>query len=217
MIHNLGEAQSILTQYMAELRDVEIQGDPMRFRTNLRRVGAVLGYEISKTLTHHSRMVETPLGSLEMATCDQTEIVIGTILRAGLPLHAGLLSVFDRAGNAFLSAYRKYDNDNSFHIELEHLSCPSLTGKTLILSDAMLATGSSMVMAYEALCRAKGEPSCTHIAVAIACREGLDYVQRRLGASRVTLWAAGIDDEMTAKAYIVPGLGDAGDLAFGEK
>lgn len=215
MIHNLGAHNSIFNTYIAELRDINIQKDPMRFRNNLKRIGEIMAYEISKTLEYAPKTVETPLGETEMQLF-QNEIVIGTILRAGLPLHEGFLSIFDRSQNLFISAYRKHHKDNSFTIEVEYLSGPNLTGKTLILVDPMLATGKSMVLALKALSEQLGKPAHVHIAAVIASEEGLDYVNARKGENS-TLWIGAVDPELNAKAYIVPGLGDAGDLAYGSK
>ncbi len=215
MTYNLGENNSIFNTYIAELRDVQIQKDPMRFRNNLKRIGEIMAYEISKTLSFKAKTVETPLGETEMNLVDN-EIVIGTILRAGLPLHEGFLAIFDRAQNLFVSAYRKHHKDNSFTIEVEYLSGPSLTGKTLILVDPMLATGKSMVLALKALQEQLGKPEHIHIAAVIASEEGLDYLNARKG-NNATVWVGAVDPELNAKAYIVPGLGDAGDLAYGSK
>lgn len=217
MVHILGDGQSVVNKFMRELRDEEIQSDPLRFRYNLRRVGWVLAYEIGRELGYRRCGVTTPLGELEMNVPVEEDLVVGTILRAGMPVFEGVMDVFDRAGAAFLSAYRNYHSDNSFVIEMEHVSGPSLEGKTLILTDAMLATGASLVLGYESLCRLKGRPRHTHIATVISSQEGVDYVCERLGSVDVTLWTVAVDEEMTAKAYIVPGLGDAGDLAYGPK
>lgn len=217
MAHLLGGTDSVLGNVVSELRDENIQRDSMRFRRNLQRVGEFSAYEISKTLPYREREVRTPLGVAKMRTCDTSALVVASILRAGMPLHEGVLNVFDGAGSAFVSCFRKYRSDNSFRIELEHVSCPPLSGKTLILCDAMVATGASVVLAYEELCKRKGRPVHTHVVCAIAAREGLDYMQRNFLADEVTIWMSALDDALTAKAYIVPGLGDAGDLAYGEK
>lgn len=215
MIHNLGDKNSLLNSFIAEIRDEKIQQDPLRFRNNLQRVGSILAYEISKKLTYKTEEVRTPLGIAEVPKL-QDQIVLSTILRAGLPIHQGFLDFFDHAENAFISAYRVYEKDNSFNIRFEHLSGPTVDDKVVILSDPMLATGASAVLAYEAL-MAKGKPKHMHIASIIASREGIEYVRQNLPMKKTTIWVGAIDDELTSKAYIVPGLGDAGDLAFGSK
>jgi uracil phosphoribosyltransferase len=215
MIHILSEQTSILNQYIAEIRDKNIQQDRIRFRRNMERIGEFFAYEISKTVAYNNTVTETVLAEAQTKTLAE-QPVIATILRAGLPLHTGILNVFDGAQNAFVSAYRKHHKDNSFEIQIEYLSSPSLSDKTLILTDPMLATGSSMVLAYKALL-SKGKPKHTHIVAVIASREGVEYVQRNMPDSNYTLWLAVVDEELTAHSYIVPGLGDAGDLAFGEK
>jgi len=214
MVHNLSQTNSIVNQFVAELRDVEIQKDRMRFRRNLVRLGEIFAYEISKTLSYVDKDVTTPLGMASVPVLEEQPI-LGTILRAGLPLHEGILNFFDNADNAFISAYRKHHKDGTFDIKLEYVSSPSLENRLLILTDPMLATGSSIVMTYKALLE-KGRPRQTHIVAALASIQGIEYVKRNL-ASDVTLWVGAIDEELTAQAYIVPGLGDAGDLAFGEK
>lgn len=214
MVHNLSLNNSIINQFVAELRDVNIQSDRMRFRRNLERIGEIFAYEISKTITWEMKDVTTPLGTANVPLMAEQPIV-GTILRAGLPLHTGLLNYFDGADNAFISAYRKHHKDGSFDIKLEYVGSPSLENRILILCDPMLATGSSMVMTYKALME-KGIPKHTHIVCALASIEGIEYVKRNL-PENVTIWAAAIDEELTAQSYIVPGLGDAGDLAYGSK
>jgi uracil phosphoribosyltransferase len=214
MVHNLSLTNSLVNQFVSELRNVEVQHDRMRFRRNLERLGEITAYEISKLMTYREVEVTTPLGTAVMhLPSDQP--VIGTILRAGLPMHQGFLNYFDHADNAFISAYRKHHKDGSFDIALEYVSCPSLENRTLILCDPMLATGSSIVMTYKAM-MSKGIPRHTHIVCAIASTQGIEHVKSHL-SDNVTIWAAAIDEELTAQAYIVPGLGDAGDLAFGEK
>lgn len=215
MVINLGEQNSIFNQYMAELRDRDIQKDSMRFRRNMERLGEIFAYEISKQLTFNVTDVQTPLGVAKVPQL-ASQPVIASVLRAGLPIHQGFLNVFDKAENAFISAYRKYERDGSFHINFEHISGPSTDGKTVILADPMLASGSSMVLAYQALLK-KGTPVHTHIVAVISSREGLDYLQRNVAGRPVTIWLGALDDELTARSYIVPGLGDAGDLCFGEK
>lgn len=214
MVHNLSLTNSIVNEFVSELRDTAIQGDRMRFRRNLERLGEIFAYEISKTLPYVSRDITTPLGIAGMQVLREHPVV-GTILRAGLPLHQGVLNYFDRADNAFISAYRKHHKDGSFDIKLEYVSCPSLENRVLILADPMLATGSSMVMTAKAI-RERGNPSHTHIVAAVASTYGVDYVRSHL-PENVTIWCAAIDDELTAQSYIVPGLGDAGDLAYGTK
>jgi uracil phosphoribosyltransferase len=214
MVHNLSRSNSIINQFVRELRDVEIQGDRMRFRRNLERLGEIFAYEISRTMDYQIAEVTTPLGMSEVPVLTEQPIV-GTILRAGLPLHQGILNYFDYADNAFISAYRKHHKDGSFDIKLEYVSTPSLTDRVLILADPMLATGSSIVMTYKALLE-RGIPKHTHIVCALASLQGIEHLKSRLPAD-VTIWAGAIDEELTAQAYIVPGLGDAGDLAFGIK
>ena len=215
MIHILSEQTSILNQYIAEIRDKHIQQDRIRFRRNMERIGEYFAYEISKTLAYKKTITETVLAEAQTLTLAE-QPVISTILRAGLPLHTGILNVFDGAQNAFVSAYRKHHKDNTFEIQIEYLSSPSLEDKTLILTDPMLATGSSMVLAYKALL-SKGKPKHTHIVAVIASKEGVEYVKKNMPDNNYTLWLAAVDEELTAHSYIVPGLGDAGDLAFGEK
>ncbi|MDI1355229.1 MAG: uracil phosphoribosyltransferase [bacterium] len=215
MIHNLALTNSVLNQFIAEIRDVEIQKDSMRFRKNLERIGEIFAYEISKTLTYAPVQITTPLGIADTQLL-MTPPVIATILRAGLPLHQGILNFFDKSQNAFVGAYRKHHRNNTFEIAMEYFSGPDVTDKVVILCDPMLATGSSIVLTYKAML-AKGTPKHVHIVSAIASQEGLDYVRAHMPTTHFTLWCAAIDQELTAQAYIVPGLGDAGDLAFGEK
>lgn len=200
---------------MLELRDVTIQNDPLRFRTNLDRIGQIMAYEISKRLEYENVEVTTPLGKC-VGMQPSERVVIGTILRAGLPFHHGFLNYFDRAENAFVSAYRRYkEKGDSFDVLVEYLASPNLEGKTLLLVDPMLATGSSMELAYRALLT-KGTPAKVHVACVIASRQGVDYVKSHFPEDTV-IWCGAIDDEVNAHSYIVPGLGDAGDLAYGEK
>ena len=215
MVHILSQKNSIFNQYVAELRDITIQKDIMRFRRNLERMGEIMSYEISKTLDYQTKETTTPLGIAETShLVDQP--VIATILRAGLPMHIGVLNYFDRAHNAFISAYRRHHKDNTFDIHVEYVSSPNIDDKVLILCDPMIATGGSIVLAYKAIL-AKGTPKHVHIISAISSREGVDYVKANLATKNVTIWCGAIDEELTAHSYIVPGLGDAGDLAFGEK
>ncbi|WP_417859706.1 uracil phosphoribosyltransferase [Winogradskyella sediminis] len=214
-IHNLSETPSILNTFMSELRDKTVQKDSMRFRRNIERIGEIMGYELSKSLQFNPYTIETPLGKSE-TVLHKKDIVLCSILRAGVPLHNGLLNYFDAAENAFISAYRQHKhNPESFEIVVEYLACPSLDGKTLILADPMLATGQSMVATYEAL-KPFGTPKEIHLASVIGAQQGVDYVSNAFGPD-VKLWIAAIDDTLNDKGYIIPGLGDAGDLAFGNK
>lgn len=215
MIHNLGATNSIFNHFIAELRDIEIQQDRMRFRRNLERVGEIFAYEISKSFPYEEKEVVTPLGSASMQLLRE-QPVIATILRAGLPLHQGLLNYFDQADNAFVTAYRKYNKSEAFDIRVEYISSPDITGKILILSDPMLATGASIVKTLRGML-GLGMPSHIHIVSVLASIEGIEHVKRNLSLHNLTIWVGGIDDELTAQAYIVPGLGDAGDLAYGKK
>jgi uracil phosphoribosyltransferase len=214
MIINLSQQHSLISNWVSELRDINVQSDRMRFRRNLERIGEVAAYEISKELPWKIVEIPTPLGSHESRVLEQ-QPVLATILRAGLPLHNGMLNYFDKADNAFVSAYRKHHRDGSFEISLEYMSSPSLEDRILIISDPMLATGASLVKTVEYL-KNEGSPRAIHIVVAIACTVGIEFVRRECGEA-VKIWCGDIDDELTAKGYIVPGLGDAGDLAFGSK
>ena len=216
MLNILNKENTLLNKFIAEIRDKSIQGDSMRFRRNLERIGEIMSYEISKTFDYTIKVVETPLGDASVAMYDNG-VVIATILRAGLPLHQGFLNYFDDAQNAFVSAYRKSTKGGKFTITVEYISCGDLTGKTLILVDPMLATGASLVMAHQALCQRGGIPQHTHIAAIIASEEGVDYVKRNMSSETTTIWCAAVDEELTSLSYIVPGIGDAGDLAYGEK
>jgi len=215
MINLTAISNSILNKFISELRDVNIQTDSLRFRRNLERIGEIFAYEISKTLIFEKKMVKTPLGELEMLF-PSNNLVLTSILRAGLPLHNGFLNYFDKAENAFISAFRKYHKDGSFDIQFGYLSSPSIENKIVIISDPMLASGSSMVLAYKSLLD-KGKPAHTHLVSIIASKEGIEFVKRSIPEKDYTLWVGAVDDELTAKAYIVPGLGDAGDLAYGPK
>lgn len=216
MIHILNKENTILNKFIAQIRDREVQRDSMRFRRNLERVGEVMSYEISRDLEYKTQLVETPLGEAAVEMISD-KIVVATILRAGLPMHQGFLNYFDDAESAFVSAYRKSSKDGSFKVKVEYVSNCNLEGKVLILVDPMLATGTSLVMAYEALVAKGGEPEHTHIASVIASEQGLDYATRHLPSRTTTLWIGAVDAELTSRAYIVPGIGDAGDLAYGEK
>jgi len=214
-IHNLSEENSILNSFVAEIRDVNVQKDRMRFRRNIERIGEILGYEMSKTLDFKSKNIETPLGN-SATQMYQNEVVLCSILRAGVPLHNGLLNYFDDAENAFISAYRHHKhNPETFEIIVEYLACPDLTDKTLILADPMLATGQSMVATFEAL-KPFGMPKNIHLISVVGAQAGVDFVNSHFN-SEAHLWIAAIDEHLNDKGYIVPGLGDAGDLAFGKK
>lgn len=214
-IHHLGKTQSILNGFIAELRDVHIQKDPMRFRRNIERIGEVLSYELSKTLTYASKEVTTPLGTTTMKV-PASRLVLCSVLRAGLPLHQGLLNYFDRAENAFISAYRHHPGGgDAFEVVVRYFAAPDLNGKTLILTDPMLATGKTLENVLTTL-RAHGEPEQIHIISVIGSKTGLAHV-REVFPESTHLWIAAVDDTLSAKGYIIPGLGDAGDLAFGEK
>jgi uracil phosphoribosyltransferase len=202
-----------MNTWISEIRDVNVQQDRMRFRRNLERIGEIAAYEISKTLPYVQKEVQTPMGT-SICNVQADQPVLATILRAGMPLHQGMLNYFDKADNAFISAYRKHHRDGSFEISLEYVSCPDLTDRVLILCDPMLATGSSLVKTIHFL-KDEGMPRAIHVVCAIACTVGIEYVKREQPG--VTIWCGDIDEELTAKGYIVPGLGDAGDLAFGTK
>ncbi len=216
MLYVLDQQNTILNQFVAELRDARIQTDSMRFRRNLERVGEIMAYEISKKLSYSQKTVETQLGEAEINLPDN-EIVIATILRAGIPFHQGFLNYFDCAHSAFVSAYRKYSKDLTFKVKVEYVSSCDLTGKTLILVDPLLATGSSLVLAYNALVENNGVPAHTHVAAILASEEGLEYAKKHMPGSNTDIWCTCVDAELTVKSYIVPGLGDAGDLAYGTK
>ena len=215
-IHNLEKADSVFNQYMAELRDATIQQDRMRFRRNLERIGQVMAYEISKSFEYDDEEVTTPLGVKQIRTMHE-QPVIATILRAGLPFHNGMLSMFDQADSAFIAAYRKYDkNEEDSEIRVEYYSSPDIDNRILILCDPLLATGESIVKTLNGLMDDM-MPKEIHIAVAVASQDGLDYVERTMSRLPVTIWVGSIDEELTARAYVVPGIGDVGDLAYGEK
>jgi uracil phosphoribosyltransferase len=213
MVHNFSKQHSLVSNWVSELRNVNVQNDRMRFRRNLERIAEVIGYEISKELETEEQEITTPMG---LATCKvlKEQPVLATVLRAGLGMHTGLLSYFDHADNAFLSAYRKHNPDGTFEISMEYMSCPELEGRVVIISDPMLATGASLVKTIQHL-KEEGTIKKIHIVCAIACTVGIEYVLR--AEPKATIWCGDIDDELTAKGYIVPGLGDAGDLAFGTK
>ena len=213
MVINLSDDHSLVSNWVSELRDVDIQTDRMRFRRNLEKIAEVAAYEISKRLPWVEKETTTPLG-ISLCKVLGKQPVLATILRAGLPMHQGLLNYFDRADNAFISAYRKHQPDGTFEINLDYISCPDMEDRVVIISDPMLATGSSLVKTLQYI-REEGSPSEIHIVCAIACTVGIEYVTR--AEPRATIWCGDIDDELTAKGYIVPGLGDAGDLAYGVK
>lgn len=215
MIHILNKHNSILNKFLAQIRDKQIQQDSMRFRRNIERIGEIMAYEISKTLDYKPQMVETPLGEAQVEMIED-KVVLATVLRAGLPLHHGFLNYFDDAQNAFVSAYRHHSKSNEFKIVVEYISSCDLEGKTLILVDPMLATGASLVKTYEALCERCGRPARTIVASVIASEQGVDYAVNNMPKS-TSLWVGAVDSELTSKCYIVPGIGDAGDLCFGKK
>jgi len=213
-IFNFSEYSSLYNKFLSELRDAQIQKDSMRFRKNLERIGEISAYEISKELDHQSLTTNTPLG-VSQSNVPKDNLVLATILRAGLPLHTGLLNYFDHAENCFISAYRKHSSANDFEVEIEYLASPNIQGKVVLLSDTMLASGQSMVLAYKALLK-RGTPAKVHIVSVIGSQQGIDLVSENF-PENTTLWIGGVDPKMTTQSYIVPGLGDAGDLAFGEK
>lgn len=213
---NLDDTPSLASRYMRELRDTTIQTDPLRFRKNLSRIGQIMAYEISKRMRYKECEIITPLSNHICNEIDE-DVVLATILRAGLPFHQGFLDFFDRAGNAFVSAYRKYkEKGDQFEVMVEYLASPSIEGKTLILIDPMLATGTSMELGYKAILT-KGNPSKIHIASVVASKQAIDYVCEIFPKDKTTVWTAAIDPAINSHSYIVPGLGDAGDLAFGVK
>ncbi len=213
---NFAEHDSLVSQYIMELRNVGIQHDMLRFRRNLERIGEIMAFEISRTMHYRTEHVQTPLATSPARVLDE-QVVLATIFRAGLPFHQGFLNFFDHAENAFVSAYRKYrDKEDNFDVFIEYLASPALDGKTVIIADPMLATGKSMELSYRALLT-KGEPAHIHVASVIASQAAVDYVKRTFPEDRTTLWIAAVDPEINAHSYIVPGLGDAGDLAYGIK
>lgn len=212
---NFAEHKSLISQFMMELRDVNIQSDMLRFRRNLERIGEIMAFEISRTLSYKTVETPTPLGTSKCDVIDD-QVVLATIFRAGIPFHQGFLSYFDHAENAFVSAYRKYKEKENFDVFIEYLASPRLDGKTLIIADPMLATGASMELSYKALLT-KGNPERIHVASVIASRQAIDYIKSRFPAEKTTIWVGAVDDEINSHSYIVPGLGDAGDLAYGIK
>lgn len=214
-IINFADHNSLISQYMTEMRDVNIQKDMLRFRRNLERVGEIMAYEISKTLDYRTVETLTPLDVAKTSVID-SQVVLATIFRAGVPFHQGFLNYFDNAQNAFVSAYRKYKEKENFDVCIEYLASPRLDGKTLVLADPMLATGASMELSYRALLT-KGNPAQIHVASVIASRQAVDYICEKFPEDRTTVWIGAIDEHINAHSYIVPGLGDAGDLAYGVK
>jgi len=213
MVNNLSEYNSIFSEWIREIRDVDTQQDRMRFRKNMERIGEIAAYEISKHLPYSVVTIQTPMGE-SICNILEKQPVLATILRAGIPLHQGLLNYFDKADNAFIAGYRKHHRDGTFEIEQQYITCPDINGRPLIIADPMLATGSSLVLAIESLLDT-GKPSQIHIVCAIACTEGIELLKRKIPEAYI--WAGAIDEELTARGYIVPGLGDAGDLSFGTK
>lgn len=212
---NLGDSNSVIGNIIAQMRDRNVQKDSLRFRSNLKKLGNIFAYELSKTLDYHTEDITTPLATARVNISD-SKIVAATILRAGLPLHEGILEIFDKAENAFIAAYRKYDKGDDFHVNIEYCTCPSLAGKVLILADTMLATGASLEVSYRRLLDDGGEPAHTHFVCPISSIYAIEYNQKRF-PDNTTLWTAAADEELTSHSYIVPGLGDAGDLSFGPK
>ena len=214
-IVELNQSNTILNRYLAEIRDIHIQKDSLRFRRNIERIGEIMAYEISRDLPYHPLEVQTPL-ALATENVPAIQPVVATILRAGLPLHQGFINYFDQAENAFVSAFHKYIDEDHFDIHIEYIASPRLDGKTLIITDPMLATGGSMELAYKALLT-KGEPAHIHVASIIASRQAVEHVKKTFPADKTTIWCAAVDPELNTHSYIVPGLGDAGDLCYGEK
>ncbi len=215
-INNLGEYNSVINNIISELRNVDVQNDRPRFRRNLERLGELFAYEISKTLEYKTENVVTPLGSIDMNVLKE-QPVLATILRAGLPMHQGFLNIFDQADSAFIAAHRKYDKNENYDVNVEYFSSSNIDNKTLIIIDPMLSTGVSLVKCINDLLDEDMKPKEIHIANVLASREGIEYLKKNLNGSNVTIWVGAIDEELTARAYIVPGLGDAGDLAYGKK
>ena len=216
-VNHLSENNSLLNQFLKEIRSVDIQHDSMRFRRNIERIGEVMAYEISKSLAYETEQVKTPLG-IAPTNVTSEKLVVASILRAGLPFHTGMLNYLDKAENAFVSAYRQYvdDTHENFDVHVEYIASPNIEGKTLLLCDPMLATGGSMELSYEAL-KSKGTPAHIHIACVIASQRAIDHIIKIFPAEKTTIWVAAIDPILNEHSYIVPGLGDAGDLAFGQK
>lgn len=216
MIHIINETNSVCSRFLSELRDRQKQTDRLRFRRNLERVGEIMAYEISKTFDYSPATIQTPINPATVMQADK-EVVIASVLRAGLPFHQGFLNYFDEAGNAFISARRAYDEHHGFEIRFDSIYTPSLEGKILLLVDPMLATGASVTIAYQELVKQGGKPEHTHIAAVIASKRGVEYLEEHVNGRDVTIWTGALDERLTEKSYIDPGIGDAGDLAFGEK
>lgn len=212
---NFANTNSLVSQYMAELRDVNVQKDMLRFRLNLERIGNIMAYEISKTVDYETTEIETPLSTAKCNIISE-KIVLATIFRAGIPFHKGFLDFFDHSQNAFVSAYRKYIDKDNFDVFIEYIASPSIDDKTIIIADPMLATGASMELSYQALLT-KGNPKHIHVASVIASQQAINYISEKLPREKTTIWVGSIDDEINSHSYIVPGLGDAGDLAYGSK
>ncbi len=214
-INNLGGKETLLDQFISEIRDEEIQKDRMRFRKNLTRIGEIFSYEISKSLIFEEKDVNTPLGIANVPIIKEYPVV-ATFLRAGLGFHDGFLSYFDKSDSAFIAGYRKYLTGENFEIKVDYITAPEIEGRVLIINDAMLASGASFEIAYRGLLN-YGKPKYVHLAAIIASKEGLEYIQKVIPESNISIWVGAIDDELTVKSYIVPGLGDAGDLCYGKK
>lgn len=214
-IVNFDETPSLVSQYMSELRDINVQRDMLRFRRNLERIGEIMAYELSKNLHYKEAEIATPLDVARCKILDE-QVVLATIFRAGIPFHKGFLDYFDHAQNAFVSAYRKYREKENFDVFIEYIASPNLEGKTLVIADPMLATGSSMELSYRALLT-KGEPAHIHVASVIASQKAIDYIKETFPEEKTTIWVGAIDEKINDHSYIVPGLGDAGDLAYGIK
>lgn len=212
---NFANTNSLVSQYMAELRDVNVQKDMLRFRLNLERIGNIMAYEISKTVDYETTKIETPLSTAKCNIISE-KIVLATIFRAGIPFHKGFLDFFDHSQNAFVSAYRKYIDKDNFDVFIEYIASPNIDDKTIIIADPMLATGASMELSYQALLT-KGNPKHIHVASVIASQQAINYISEKLPREKTTIWVGSIDDEINSHSYIVPGLGDAGDLAYGCK
>jgi uracil phosphoribosyltransferase len=215
MITILNKQNSLFNQYLAEVRDAGIQTDRIRFRNNLERMGNIFAYEISKNLVFESKEIQTPLGIADEKTIVEHPVIV-SILRAGLPIHEGMLHFFDKANSGFISVFRNHEKDGKFTIKSEYVSCPELDGKTVILIDAIIASGSSIVMAYNTLLQ-YGTPRHTHFVSLVASKEGLEFLRKKYSTQNISIWLGALDAELTVKSFVVPGIGDAGDLAFGTK
>lgn len=211
----LNKQSSVFNQYLAEVRDSRVQTDSLRFRQNLERMGSIFAYEISKTLPYKSIEVNTPLGIAEEKSLDENPVIV-SILRAGLPIHNGMLQIFDRADSGFVSIYRNPEKDGNFGLKPDYVSCPDIEGKTLVLIDAIIASGSSITMAYHALLQ-NGTPKHTHFVSLVGSKEGIESIRKKYSPQNVTIWLGAVDAELTVRSYVVPGIGDVGDLAYGFK